>query len=347
MTFSIDILTLFAFIGTFQGVLFAVIFWLKNRNLANKIFSLLLLASSIRIAKNIFVHLQDLNPGMFESIELWRSMVYMGISHQFAIGPLLYFYFNAKLDAKFSWNPGYYLHFAPYLILIFISPFISWTFWKNGGLWLSYISILLYFLLTISVYFRRRENVDHTSMIWLRGILFVISILLIAYSPALFHYIGYVGGAILYTVLILVTGYFILTNKGSLAVFRMKYESSSLDSDSVHKIKKDIEQVMGADKPYLNTELTMSSFGNSIGVAPHHISRVINQEFKMNFTDYINSFRLAEAEKKLLDNNYKHLKISAIAFECGFNSVPTFNTLFKKVHKMTPSQYRAAHTSSS
>ncbi len=340
MTFNVDFLTLLAFLGTFQGILFAVVFWLKNKNIANKLFSLLLLATSIRIAKNIFVHLQQLNPGMFQSMEFWRMAVYAGISHQFAIGPLLFLYFQSKLESKFGWKKSYYLHFIPYFILIFITPFISWNFWKYGGLWMSYLSILSYFLLTIRTYVKNNDKVDQGTIIWLRGLLIGIAILLFAYSPALFHYIGYVGGAILYAIIVLVSGYFILINKEALSIFRTKYETSSLKKEKVEEIKNAVEAEMESSQPFLNPELTLQVLAASINVPAHHLSRVINQEFKMSFADYVNSFRLKEAERRLLDPRNDHLKISALAFECGFNSVPTFNTLFKKTHRKTPSQFR-------
>ncbi len=341
MTFKVDFLTLLAFLGTFQGILFAVVFWMKNKNISNKLFSLFLLATSIRIAKNVFVHLQELNPGMFQSMEVWRTAVYAGISHQFAIGPLLLFYFRSKLDSKFEWKRSHYFHFIPYFVLIVVTPFINWNFWRYGGLWLSYISILTYFLLTIRCYINGRTNVDGKNVNWLKGLLIVIGVLLFAYSPALFHYIGYVGGAILYAIIVLVSGYYLFVQKDSLSIFRTKYETSSLKQEKVSEIRTALEAEIENSHPYLNPELTLQVLAGSIGVPAHHLSRVINQEFKMSFTDYINSFRLKEAEKRLLDPRNKHLKIAALAFECGFNSVPTFNTFFKKTHRKTPTQFRS------
>lgn len=347
MTFKVDLLTAVAFLGTFQGLIFAVVFWLRNKNISNKIFALFLLATSIRIAKNIFVHLSDLNPDLFQSRAVWQTSVYAGISHQFAIGPLLYFYFLSKLKAKFVWKKSFYFHFVPYLILLLLCPFLTWGFWKHGGLWLSYISILSYVLLAFYSFVKLRKLIDQGTSTWLSGILIVVFVLLFAYSPALFHYIGYVGGAILYTIAILVSGYFMMVNKGSVSFFRTKYETSSLRSDQVGEIRRLIETTMEEKRLYLNPELTMQGMAEKISVSSHHLSRVVNQEFKCSFADYINSFRIEEARKRLADSAYDHLKLSALAFECGFNSVPTFNTLFKKKYKMTPSEFRQRQKESS
>jgi len=340
MTFKVDFLTVVAGLGTFQGLIFAVVFWMKNKNISNKIFALFLLATSIRIAKNIFVHLSDLNPELFQSRVVWQTSVYAGISHQFAIGPLLYFYVLSKLKERFAWKRSFYLHLAPYFVLVIATPFLTWSFWKFGGLWFSYLSILAYFLLSLYTFVRHRIQVDGGTSKWLGGLLAVIFVLLFAYSPALFKYVGYVGGAILYTVAILVSGYFMLVSNGSVPFFRTKYETSSLRSERVGEIKALIETAMKEKRPYLNPELSMVGLAEQISVSSHHLSRVINQEFKSSFTDYINSFRIEEAKKRLMDPAYDHLKLSALAFECGFNSVPTFNTLFMKVYKMTPSEFR-------
>ncbi len=131
----------------------------------------------------------------------------------------------------------------------------------------------------------------------------------------------------------------LITNR-KISLFRSKYESSSLRDKQVHEIKEKLEGFVIGKQAYLNPELTLRRLAENISVKPHHLSRVINQEFKLSFTDYINLLRLEEATSRLKSPKYTHLKISAISYDCGFNSVPTFNTLFKKVHKVTPSRFR-------
>ncbi|MEQ9404695.1 MAG: helix-turn-helix transcriptional regulator [Cyclobacteriaceae bacterium] len=339
--FKIDATTLLALFGTSQGLVFAAIFWLKNKNISNKLFSIFLLVTSIRIFKNVFVHLRQLNPELFPSFELWRISVYMGISHQLAIGPLFLLYFQSRLSSEFKWKSAYLVHFIPYFVFIAISPVVQWGFWMNGGLWFCYLSILIYFLLAFRHFYYKKSEVDVGITTWLRGLLLVSVVLMVAYSPALFHYIGYAGSGLLYSAAILTTGYIMLTSKGNGSFFRTKYETSSLSTTESVRIKANLEECMVKERPFLNPELSLKMLAALIKTQPHHLSRVINQEFNRSFADYINSFRLKEAEKRLKDPQYDHLKISALAYECGFNSVPTLNTLFKKVHKKTPSTFRA------
>jgi len=78
-----------------------------------------------------------------------------------------------------------------------------------------------------------------------------------------------------------------------------------------------------------------------LSILPLHLSQIINERCGKNFTDFINSYRLIEAKKKLSSKEYKHLTIMSIAQECGFNSISSFNTAFKKQNHCTPSQLRS------
>ena len=59
-----------------------------------------------------------------------------------------------------------------------------------------------------------------------------------------------------------------------------------------------------------------------------------------SFPDFINQYRIEEAKKRLLDPAKKHYTVLAIAEEVGFNSKSSFNNVFKKHVKMTPSEFR-------
>lgn len=59
----------------------------------------------------------------------------------------------------------------------------------------------------------------------------------------------------------------------------------------------------------------------------------------ISFTDYVNRYRINEA-CYLFRNNPKQT-ILQTAFDCGFDSLRTFNRNFKRIMGMTPSQYQA------
>jgi AraC-like DNA-binding protein len=49
-----------------------------------------------------------------------------------------------------------------------------------------------------------------------------------------------------------------------------------------------------------------------------------------------------EVKRRLLDEKFEHLTIVALAFESGFNSKSTFNSIFKQNTNMTPTQWKNA-----
>ena len=56
--------------------------------------------------------------------------------------------------------------------------------------------------------------------------------------------------------------------------------------------------------------------------------------------DFVNSYRVEEVQRRLVDPSSAHLTVLAIGLEAGFNSKSSFNAVFKKHTKMTPSQYQ-------
>ena len=78
----------------------------------------------------------------------------------------------------------------------------------------------------------------------------------------------------------------------------------------VREVRNSLEALMNEQRPYTNNHLTIEDVATQISVHTHELSRVINQEFNMNFTDYINSFRLKEVARKLANAKNSHLKIS-------------------------------------
>ncbi|MBQ5324426.1 MAG: helix-turn-helix transcriptional regulator, partial [Oscillospiraceae bacterium] len=56
-----------------------------------------------------------------------------------------------------------------------------------------------------------------------------------------------------------------------------------------------------------------------------------------NFSDYLILFRL---ERALNAINHSEKNLTDIAFDCGFNSIRSFNRAFQNYLKITPSEYR-------
>ncbi|WP_049631649.1 AraC family transcriptional regulator [Cellvibrio sp. pealriver] len=101
-----------------------------------------------------------------------------------------------------------------------------------------------------------------------------------------------------------------------------------------------IDSVMRSQKTYLNPELTLDMLADTLGIPAKDLSMIINRHFNLNFYEFVNGYRIEEAQKRLLDPANKEKTITDIYLEVGFNSKSVFNTFFKKLVGKTPSEYR-------
>lgn len=342
--FRIDFVTLFAAFGAFQGLTFAVILWLrKGSSLSNRLFSLLLVATSIRIAKNIVVHARYLDPEFSMNYDTWWLLVFVGLSHQFAIGPLYVLYFKSRIDPRFSIPKAWYLHFLPYLLLLLTSPWQAWSFWGSFALHASYVSILCYYLWAVALYRRAipaQLDSDKGGLRWLKHLLIITGILLLSYSPALFKYMGYIGGAGLYAIGLYVISALLLSRNGFFNYFQKKYTGASVSADKSRELLTSIEKSFSEEKIYLDPELSLTKMARELDLSSNLLSQIINTNFAKSFSDYVNEHRVKHAQELLQDQRRKEEKIATIAFESGFNSLSRFNAVFKQLTGTTPSQYK-------
>lgn len=85
------------------------------------------------------------------------------------------------------------------------------------------------------------------------------------------------------------------------------------------------------------TPLTRELVAERFGVAPTHVSRLFRREGLMRFNDYVNLVRVNRA--KFMLRNY-HMTLKEVAAGCGYSDVAYFCRAFKKIGKVTPTEYR-------
>ncbi len=119
-----------------------------------------------------------------------------------------------------------------------------------------------------------------------------------------------------------------------------KYQTSSLTESGSQGIWEQLQAVMAADKPYLESDLKIADLATLLDVRVHHLSETINRFAQSSFYEYINQHRAEEAARLLLDNSMRHFSVTDIGQQAGFNSNSTFFSHFKKRLQQTPRQYR-------
>ena len=76
-----------------------------------------------------------------------------------------------------------------------------------------------------------------------------------------------------------------------------------------------------------------------LGMNKSALCRFVRHRLGMTFTAYINRLRIEES-CKLLKNTDK--TAASIAYDCGFSNVTYFNRVFKRMHGMSPLEFRHA-----
>lgn len=109
-------------------------------------------------------------------------------------------------------------------------------------------------------------------------------------------------------------------------------------------LQQKLDHFMSEEKPYLDPALTLHDLAKQLDVPSRELSILINEYYKQHYFDFINSYRIDQAIKILLDPSNKKLTVLEIMFDVGFNSKSSFNTAFKKYTNLTPTAYKAKHS---
>lgn len=137
--------------------------------------------------------------------------------------------------------------------------------------------------------------------------------------------------------IIAIGGYLLFTRNRP--VEEKKYGKNLLSAAQLERYYRALIKYMNENKPYREETLTLKQLAETLDIHPNDLSQVINIKQGCNFKDFINSFRVAEVKKALLEMENKDKNILTIAYDAGFHSKSGFNLVFKKHTDMTPSEY--------
>lgn len=282
----------------------------------------------------------------------------------YAIGPLLYMYLLSFNTMKMRFVK---YHFAPFLLLVFLT-IVKWVqhvfdFKVYGGevhvLISNYVLIsahLIFYLVMMLKLFKRYYEVKteyqkiHDT--WIKA-------LIALYGFFLFSYISYYilinftffslkwdyMIALSMSITIYTIGYFVYKRPQildgefftSLFLQKQNQEKSFEDkliTESYNSLVKFIEE----NKPFKDNELRLAHLADKVGYSTHLLSKIINVKSGKNFNNFINDFRLLEAEKLLTSEN--NFNIKTIYFDVGFNNKVSFYRAFKEKYNCTPLEYK-------
>ncbi len=346
------------FLGAAQGIVLSIVLATirKEKNLANKLLSTILLIFSVSILVHVLSHGANLFSHVVHEIILTNFFM--------LIGPLFLFYIEARTQENFKMKRTEYLQFLPFFICVIIVSlsviFSLFNFHFIIGVCTGFLAVHLTFYITLTFNKLKSHSnkikesfssIEEINFKWLR--LFMAGFLITWLFAMIFDLISALSDKwdyvwLLISLFLYLVGYAGLRQPVIFSILpelkdttaRKKYEKSTLSIETADIYYDKIKNFMIETKPYLNNNLTLPELSDSLSMPVHHLSQIINERFNKNFFEFINNYRVEEAKRLLRDPNHQHLNITAIGFESGFNSVSAFNSVFKKLVNVTPSQFR-------
>lgn len=105
-------------------------------------------------------------------------------------------------------------------------------------------------------------------------------------------------------------------------------------SDLSYKILNYIEQNFKSD-------ISLESTAYQFGYTKYHFSKLFHAFFHCNFNTYLNTIRARHAHKLIYEKKYNVLNA---AFDSGFNSMPTFYRVYKKLYPLRSQDFSSIET---
>ncbi len=109
------------------------------------------------------------------------------------------------------------------------------------------------------------------------------------------------------------------------------------------ELKEKILEIILIQKRYKDKDYSAKQLAEDLGTNTRYISAVVNVRFHMNYTSFVNKFRIEEAMTILVDKRYQELNMEDISSMVGFSNRQSFYASFYKINGMTPREYRMRH----
>lgn len=299
--------------------------------------------------------------------------------HQYLLfGPVMYFFTRALTGERIQLNKKEWIHFLPAGLYILYSAVVAITdllildkfYFYDDGLDKDFkpmyqitglISMVGYAVFCIRKHleFKRRiyqtvSFADSTRYRWLRNFLF--SLIVIIFLRAVFIVaipeIGDWGFKWWYYLMFGLISYY-LSLTGLMSSLRLsaqeqkaltvppieKHAPRELDAQSMNLLLEKVHMLFQESKLYADPSLSLQHLAKAVDSNTSILSRAINEKAKMNFNDFVNSYRISAVKRSLAEGEMDHKTLVGIGMDHGFNSKSTFIRSFKKKEGVTPSEY--------
>lgn len=366
---NVGYLAVLNLLGAAQGVLLALALLTSKagRQTANRLMAALTLTISIAVSGAVLLT----SNYVFAYPHLSR------LHHPFVFlaAPLLFLYIRELTARERKFASKDFLHFIPFVAcLIYLLPYylqtrtqkinvlLSEFLQESFGPWyyirsaLLITQVLVYLILVVLMIIQYSRKAKERDSARDRAVLFEVRFFVIATA------VLWVAVVLRYAIpttpnlLVPLGASLLIYGMGYLKLRRpeppadgkdeqpaRKYEKSTLTPERSERYLDRLVTFMENEKPFTDGDLTIQKLAEKLSIPANHLSQTINERLGQTFSDFVNSYRVEAAKRKLLDPAFRHLSVLGIAEEVGFSSKSSFNSVFKKHTNMTPSEFRNAN----
>ena len=100
------------------------------------------------------------------------------------------------------------------------------------------------------------------------------------------------------------------------------------------QVRENIERYIQAN---YHTELSMQDVARAMNYSDAYFCKLFKQCFKVNFSAYLNEYRITRARELLQTTR---LNVREISVACGYSDANYFARVFKRITGLTPTEYR-------
>jgi len=352
--------------GIIQGFVFAGIWLFSKKHRAKSTYYLITLIIVYSLS-NLQFYLLDI--GVFDFVKFY-DLYYTPYSLLMPALMLLYGLSLLKEEKRFKKK---YVLFLPFVVIMLLAMYYKYQLVvqkKESGYapfldeiptWGEYVAIL-YSIVVITVLLIKIQKAHKKTpftlterapqLHWFRMFLLfqVFAVLLWAVSDILL--IGYSENYYYYPlwIVVAITIYWM----GHMGIYKYgitqerkeirarTHESFSikeLDTSKNELITK-LAHFLIAERNFLDPQLSQEKVAENLGVSTGHLSETINTQLQQSFKEYVNTLRVETAKTYLKNPEFSNYTLVAIGLEAGFNSKSAFNTSFKKITGLTPSEFK-------
>lgn len=126
----------------------------------------------------------------------------------------------------------------------------------------------------------------------------------------------------------------------TLVKIQKQYALSFKKDKEMEQLCRQIERHMVEKQAFKDKNLSLKSLSDALGLSPHKLSAVLNNQYQQNFMDFVNTYRIADLKKQLAKPGFmQSYTIETLAHAAGFASRSAFYNSFRKLVGQSPSAY--------